>query len=113
MRREGQHFLRAEARWGAESVETTICDEIRSSGRAVIIDHVAEDPAFCNHHTPAICGFQSYSWSLAGLLVSLWGCPPGRPPFVPAAVVPVAVCAYKVDPSIMDDDATIRAVSAA
>ncbi len=27
---------------------------------AVIIDHVAEDPAFCAHHTPAMYGFQSY-----------------------------------------------------
>jgi signal transduction histidine kinase len=45
---------------GELKVETTICDEIRSSGRAVIIDHVAEDPAFCNHYTPAMYGFQSY-----------------------------------------------------
>ena len=45
---------------GELKVETTICDEIRSSGRAVIIDHVAEDPAFRNHHTPAMYGFQSY-----------------------------------------------------
>ncbi len=25
-----------------------------------MIDHVAEDPAFCGHHTPARYGFQSY-----------------------------------------------------
>ena len=41
-------------------VETTICDEIRDSGHGVIIDHVAEDPAFRDHHTPAMYGFQSY-----------------------------------------------------
>jgi signal transduction histidine kinase len=41
-------------------VETTICDEIRDSGQGVIIDHVAEDPHFCSHHTPAMYGFQSY-----------------------------------------------------
>jgi signal transduction histidine kinase len=41
-------------------VETTICDEIRDSREPVVIDHVAEDPAFCNHHTPAMYGFQSY-----------------------------------------------------
>src|SRR6185437_7835391 len=41
-------------------LETTICNEIRASGKAVIIDHVAEDPAFRNHHTPAMYGFQSY-----------------------------------------------------
>jgi GAF domain-containing protein len=41
-------------------VETTICDEIRSSRSAVAIDHVAEDPAFRDHPTPAMYGFQSY-----------------------------------------------------
>lgn len=46
---------------GAElQVETTICHEIRQNGQAVIIDHVAEDTAFCGHHTPAQYGFQSY-----------------------------------------------------
>ena len=41
-------------------VQTTICDEIRDSGKQVTIDHVSEDPAFCAHHTPAMYGFQSY-----------------------------------------------------
>jgi signal transduction histidine kinase len=41
-------------------VETTICHEIRQSHEAVVIDHVAEDAAFCGHHTPAQYGFQSY-----------------------------------------------------
>jgi GAF domain-containing protein len=41
-------------------VQTTICDEIRASRELVVIDHVAEDAAFCNHHTPAMYGFQSY-----------------------------------------------------
>jgi signal transduction histidine kinase len=45
---------------GELKVETTICDEIRANGREVIIDHVAEDPAFRNHHTPEMYGFQSY-----------------------------------------------------
>lgn len=46
---------------GSELVlETTICDEIRCSGKAVVIDHVAEDPVFRDHHTPAMYGFQSY-----------------------------------------------------
>ena len=39
---------------------TTICNEIRASHRPVVIDHVAEDPAFCSHHTPQRYGFQSY-----------------------------------------------------
>ena len=27
---------------------------------AVVIDHVAEHPVYCNHHTPAMYGLQSY-----------------------------------------------------
>ena len=45
---------------GELEVETTICHEIRQSGEAVIIDSVADDMAFCGHHTPAQYGFQSY-----------------------------------------------------
>jgi signal transduction histidine kinase len=41
-------------------LETTICHEIRQSREEVVIDHVANDPHFCNHHTPKIYGFQSY-----------------------------------------------------
>jgi signal transduction histidine kinase len=41
-------------------VKTTICDEIRESRRAVIIDNVAEDDDFRDHHTPATYGLQSY-----------------------------------------------------
>jgi signal transduction histidine kinase len=45
---------------GELKLETTICNEIRASGQPVIIDHVAQDPAFAAHHTPALYGFQSY-----------------------------------------------------
>lgn len=45
---------------GELKVETTICDEIRDSGRPVIIDHVAEDECFRGHPTPKMYGFQSY-----------------------------------------------------
>ena len=45
---------------GELEVATTICHEIRQSGEAVIIEHVAEDEAFCGHPTPAMYGFQSY-----------------------------------------------------
>jgi signal transduction histidine kinase len=41
-------------------VKTTICDEIRDSGRAVVIDHVAENKHFRDHHTPRMYGLQSY-----------------------------------------------------
>jgi signal transduction histidine kinase len=45
---------------GELEVQTTICDEIRASGQAVVIDNAAEDPVFCGHPTPAKYGFQSY-----------------------------------------------------
>ena len=45
---------------GELKVQSTICDEIRQTGQAVVIDHVAEDPAYASHHTPQIYGLQSY-----------------------------------------------------
>jgi signal transduction histidine kinase len=51
---------------GELPVATTICNEIRECGRLVVIDHVAEDPVFRDHHTPARYGFQSY------LSVPIW-----------------------------------------
>lgn len=41
-------------------VTTTLCEEVRDTGRAVIIDNVAESETYCAHHTPRIYGFQSY-----------------------------------------------------
>jgi signal transduction histidine kinase len=45
---------------GELEVKTTICDEIRQSGEGVLIDHVAQDPRFRDHHTPRQYGLQSY-----------------------------------------------------
>lgn len=45
---------------GELAIETTICNEIRDHREPVIIDHVAEDPLYCDHHTPSIYGLQSY-----------------------------------------------------
>jgi len=45
---------------GELKIETTICQEIRQSGELVVIDHVARDPVFRDHPTPAMYGFQSY-----------------------------------------------------
>jgi signal transduction histidine kinase len=42
------------------SLETTICNEIRHSGKGVVIDSVLDDITFKDHHTPAMYGFQSY-----------------------------------------------------
>jgi len=41
-------------------LKTTICDEIRDSGKLVVIDHVDADPTWRTHHTPILYGFQSY-----------------------------------------------------
>jgi signal transduction histidine kinase len=45
---------------GELKVETTICNEIRDHGGAVIIDDVPADATYCNHPTPAMYGFRSY-----------------------------------------------------
>ncbi|HUH34125.1 MAG TPA: GAF domain-containing sensor histidine kinase [Daejeonella sp.] len=45
---------------GELKLETTICNEIRQHGQVVAIDHVSEDEAYFNHHTPAMYGLQSY-----------------------------------------------------
>jgi GAF domain-containing protein len=45
---------------GELQLETTICNEIRQSHKAVVIDHVDKDEVFAHHHTPAQYGFQSY-----------------------------------------------------
>lgn len=45
---------------GELELKTTICDEIRDSGRLVAFDDAAEDPDFRDHHTPRIYGLKSY-----------------------------------------------------
>ncbi|WP_404336827.1 GAF domain-containing protein [Sphingomonas sp. MMS12-HWE2-04] len=41
-------------------IKTTICDEIRASGRGVFIDQVSQQPEWRTHHTPTLYGFESY-----------------------------------------------------
>jgi signal transduction histidine kinase len=45
---------------GELKLETTICNEIRESQRAVVIDHVEKDEKYSGHPTPLMYGFQSY-----------------------------------------------------
>jgi GAF domain-containing protein len=45
---------------GELDVSTTICADIRDSGRRIIIDHVREEKEWCTHPTPILFGFQSY-----------------------------------------------------
>ena len=41
-------------------LETTLCNEIRQHKNPVVIDNVIENQEYCDHHTPAKYGFQSY-----------------------------------------------------
>jgi signal transduction histidine kinase len=41
-------------------VTTTLCEEVRDTGKAVIIDCVSQDDTYRDHHTPRIYGFESY-----------------------------------------------------
>jgi signal transduction histidine kinase len=41
-------------------VTTTLCEEVRDTGRAIIIDCVSTDGTYRDHHTPRIYGFESY-----------------------------------------------------
>jgi hypothetical protein len=41
-------------------VTTTLCEEVRDTGAAIIIDHVRESARYHDHQTPRIYGFQSY-----------------------------------------------------
>jgi signal transduction histidine kinase len=45
---------------GELDVTTTLCEEVRDKGKAIIIDHVSESATYCHHHTPRIYGFESY-----------------------------------------------------
>lgn len=45
---------------GELEIKSTICNEIRDSRKAVIIENVLESDEFINHHTPKQYGFKSY-----------------------------------------------------
>ncbi|WP_162426597.1 sensor histidine kinase [Pontibacter pudoricolor] len=45
---------------GELKIETTLCNEIRDSRKAIVIDNVEEDPLYKHHHTPQMYGLQSY-----------------------------------------------------
>lgn len=45
---------------GELKVESTLCHEVRQHQSVVVINDVAADPVYCNHHTPALYGLQSY-----------------------------------------------------
>ena len=41
-------------------ISTTICNDIRQSGKTVVIDNVADQPKWLTHQAPALYGFKSY-----------------------------------------------------
>lgn len=41
-------------------ISTTICNDIRQSGKTVVIDNVADQPKWLTHPAPALYGFKSY-----------------------------------------------------
>jgi signal transduction histidine kinase len=41
-------------------VTTTLCEAVRDTRTAIIIDEVRSDPVYRDHHTPRLYGFQSY-----------------------------------------------------
>lgn len=42
-------------------VSTTICNDIRECGNAVVIDDVADNPKWLSHPAPSFYGFKSYA----------------------------------------------------
>jgi GAF domain-containing protein len=50
------------AQAGDETVlRATICDEVRKTGRHIVIDHVSMHPRWRTHPTPQLYGFESYA----------------------------------------------------
>ncbi|GAA4298778.1 GAF domain-containing sensor histidine kinase [Nibribacter koreensis] len=45
---------------GELEIKTTLCNEIRDHRQPIVIDHVAEDATYKDHHTPKLYGLQSY-----------------------------------------------------
>jgi signal transduction histidine kinase len=45
---------------GTLDVTTTLCEEVRDSGGAIVIDCVRDSEEYRAHHTPRLYGFQSY-----------------------------------------------------
>lgn len=45
---------------GELEVESTLCHDVRQFRGPIVIDNVAEDPAYREHHTPTRYGLQSY-----------------------------------------------------
>lgn len=80
----------------ALDVASTLCDEVRDTQKAVIIDHVSCDPQYKDHHTPRIYGFQSY--------ISI-------PVFRPDGSYFGTLCALDPNPAKLKNKATIASMT--
>lgn len=78
-------------------IKTTICDDIRRSGAAVVIDHVGNDSNWRTHPVPILYGFQSYA---------------SFPVFLPDGSFYGTLCAIDPAPNIVSDPATVDAMRA-
>lgn len=54
------HLAFGLAAGGELPLQSTLCDEIRGHREPVVIDDVANDPVYRDHHTPRVYGLQSY-----------------------------------------------------
>lgn len=77
------------------NIKTTICDDIRQTGAAVVIDHVDGDPTWRTHPVPALYGFQSYA---------------SFPVYLPDGSFYGTLCAIDPAPRIVSDHATVAAM---
>lgn len=77
---------------GELPIQTTICNEIRCTGNAIVIEDVADDPVFRLHPSPAMYGFKSY--------ISI-------PIILPGGAFFGTLCAIGSDPARINTPATL------
>lgn len=77
-------------------VHETICDEIRESGEAVVIDDASDDIKWSRHPVPVIYGFKSYC---------------SFPVYLEDGTFFGTLCALDPDPRHVDDEAIVAMFS--
>lgn len=78
------------------NIRETICDEIRDSGEAVVIDDVSDDIKWSRHPIPVIYGFKSYC---------------SFPVYLDDGTFFGTLCAIDPEPRRVTDEATIEMFS--
>lgn len=77
-------------------IHETICDEIRESGEAVVIDDASDDIKWSRHPVPVIYGFKSYC---------------SFPVYLDDGTFFGTLCALDPDPRPVDDEAIVAMFS--